>query len=59
MMGRAIRDTKPALRKEEWKEHIRQYERLKSQLNKRRFTANTGAAATDLVMLPVLGPKMS
>ena len=33
---KAIRESKPALKREDWKEHIRQYERLKSQLNKRR-----------------------
>jgi hypothetical protein len=29
LMVRAIRDTKPSMKRDEWKEHIRQYERLK------------------------------
>lgn len=33
---RAIRDSKPALKRQDWQEHIKQYERLKSQLKKRR-----------------------
>jgi hypothetical protein len=40
-MVKALKDARPSMKREEWKDHIRHYERLKSQLNQRRNT--TGA----------------
>jgi len=53
---RAIRDSKPALKREDWKEHIRQYEKLKSQLNKKRplTKSTTGINNSHGVMLPTV-----
>ena len=49
---RAIRDSKPALKREDWKEHIRQYERLKSQLNKKRPLTKSSTGMSQVGMLP-------
>jgi hypothetical protein len=65
-MVKTLRETKPSMKREEWKEHMKQYQRLKDQLNKRRNTAKviqpnlqSSAQMSDSLMLPVLNPKQS
>ena len=58
-MVKTLRETKPSMKREEWKEHIKQYQKLKDQLNKRRNTAKvippqSSAQISDSLMLPAV-----
>ncbi len=46
---KAIRESKPALRREDWMEHIKQYERIKSQLNRRRMNNTNQSKALPII----------
>jgi hypothetical protein len=57
VLVKAIRETKPAMKREDWKDHIKQYEKLKSQLNQRRNTNTKLNPFVGESLLPVLQPK--
>ncbi|TNV86371.1 hypothetical protein FGO68_gene12679 [Halteria grandinella] len=56
VMVRALKDTKPSMKRDDWRDHIKQYEKLKMQLNQRRNTTLRSHAPIDN-LLPVLQPK--
>lgn len=58
-MVKTLRETKPTFKREEWKEHIKQYQKLKDKLCKRRNTARViqpqpSAQIGDSLMLPAV-----